>query len=105
MHLSSGRRLDCPLQALEQALLAAELPDEADRHAVDAFPTRAYEIAWATSERRLETKPQPAPQQRLYLRPERHQQGSLRPGGHSIAPPLLARSAAKTLRASPVSGS
>jgi hypothetical protein len=36
---------------LEQALLASHLPDEADRHDVDALLIRAYETAWAASER------------------------------------------------------
>ena len=34
------------------------------------------------------------PQQRLYLRPDLHQQGSFRPGGHGIARPVRWSSAA-----------
>jgi predicted nucleotidyltransferase len=56
-HLMAVRRGELPLaqviadlhaktSELEQALLAADIPEEADRRAVDAFLIRAYETAW-----------------------------------------------------------
>ncbi len=45
------------------------------------------------------------PRQRLYLRPEPHPHGSLRPGGQGTASPRLPTTAAKGLLAEPVSGS
>jgi predicted nucleotidyltransferase len=56
-HLMSVRRGELPLprvvadlhektSELEQAVLAADLPESADRDAIDAFLVRAYETAW-----------------------------------------------------------
>lgn len=58
-HLMTVRRGELPLpqvvadlhaksSELEQAVLAAELPEAADRRAIDGFLVRAYERAWST---------------------------------------------------------